>query len=81
MPPAMGAWMISRTMNYPLMREDTIELAMIEVPMAMTMDAGVLFRLKRLKLLRTSISYPRNGNRARMIKLPMRAYETLKGDA
>lgn len=81
MPPAMGAWMISRTMNYPLMKEDTIKVPMIEAPMPMTIDVGVLYRLKRLKLLSTSISYPKKGNSARMTKLPMRAYETLKGEA
>lgn len=80
-PPAIGAWMTSRTITLPFIIAEMINEAIMDAPMPIAIDTGPLYKLNKLKLFVTSISYASTGNRVRMIRLPNMAYETLKGEA
>jgi hypothetical protein len=54
-PPAIGAWIMSRIIISPLIKAETMKEAIMEAPMPIIKEIGVFCKLKRLKLFVTSI--------------------------
>lgn len=50
-PPAIGAWMMSRAITLPLKNEELQKAPINEAPIPTTTEIGPLYRLNKLKLL------------------------------